>query len=116
MTGQGFEEVAGKLQVRAHDGQGFIWIAGRDDLCGEWSQAGGILRLGVGGPWYAVLPDEAWPQEEQARADIMKVQHHFLCNYLAIFETWYLAQYPAKLEIHPYVYHLPQWMPCLLAP
>ncbi|EIE20842.1 cobW-domain-containing protein, partial [Coccomyxa subellipsoidea C-169] len=53
-------------------GQGFIWIAGREDLCGEWSQAGGILRLGVGGPWYAALPDEAWPQEEQARADIMK--------------------------------------------
>ncbi|BDA42376.1 probable metal chaperone YciC at N-terminal half [Coccomyxa sp. Obi] len=52
--------------------KGFIWVAGRDDLCGEWSQAGGILRLGVGGPWYAALPDEAWPQEEQARADIMK--------------------------------------------
>jgi hypothetical protein len=63
-----------------HGRQGFIWIAGREDLCGEWSQAGGILRLGVGGPWYAALPDEAWPQEEQARADILKVL--FFCAFL----------------------------------
>ena len=52
--------------------KGFIWLATRPDLCGEWSQAGGIVRLGVGGPWYAALPDEAWPQEEDARAAIRK--------------------------------------------
>ena len=54
--------------------QGFVWLAGREDLCGEWSQAGGILRLGVGGPWYAALPQEAWPQEAAARADILKAR------------------------------------------
>lgn len=52
--------------------KGFVWLATRPDLCGEWSQAGGIVRLGVGGPWYAALPDEAWPQEEEARAAIRK--------------------------------------------
>ncbi|PRW34073.1 cobalamin synthesis P47K [Chlorella sorokiniana] len=52
--------------------KGFVWLATRPDLCGEWSQAGGIVRLGVGGPWYAALPDEAWPQEEAARAAIRK--------------------------------------------
>ena len=99
--------------------KGFVWLATRPDLCGEWSQvrrpgrrfwgsldsgwvdsgcccttvghpaspptptllpaltihtaavqAGGIARLGVGGPWYAALPDEAWPQEEEARRAI----------------------------------------------
>ena len=50
-----------------------MWLAGREDLCGDWSQAGGILRVGVGGPWFAALPDEAWPTEQSARADILKV-------------------------------------------
>lgn len=30
------------------------------------------MRLGVGGPWYAALPDEAWPEEEEARQQILK--------------------------------------------
>ena len=64
--------------------QGFVWLAGRDDLCGEWSHAGGILRLGVGGPWYSALPDEAWPQDEAARADILKVSNALLAVRLAL--------------------------------
>jgi hypothetical protein len=30
----------------------------------------GILQLGVGGPWYCVLPDSEWPEEEEKRAEI----------------------------------------------
>lgn len=52
--------------------KGFIWLASRPDLCGEWSQAGAVLRFTVGGPWYASLPDEAWPAEAEARNDILK--------------------------------------------
>ena len=87
--------------------KGFVWLATRPNLCGEWSQvtpslrrhvtwsvnlrsvnllvhslptslpfcrfqAGGILRLGMGGPWYAALPDEAWPQEEEHRQAVLK--------------------------------------------
>ena len=52
--------------------KGFTWLASRDDLCGEWSQAGGVLRFTVGGPWYATLPDEAWPQDPAERAEIMR--------------------------------------------
>lgn len=38
----------------------------------------------MGGPWYAALPDEAWPQKQQARDDIMKVLPDFslLCRRL----------------------------------
>ncbi|KAL4436621.1 hypothetical protein ABPG75_003760 [Micractinium tetrahymenae] len=52
--------------------KGFIWLATRPDLCGEWSQAGGVMRLGVGGPWYAALPRQAWPREEEARRKILQ--------------------------------------------
>lgn len=30
------------------------------------------MRLGVGGPWYAALPQEAWPREEEARRKILQ--------------------------------------------
>jgi G3E family GTPase len=52
--------------------KGFVWLGSRPDLCGEWSQAGAVLRFTVGGPWYASLPEEAWPADEEARSDIMR--------------------------------------------
>ena len=52
--------------------KGFVWLGSRPDLCGEWSQAGAVLRFTVGGPWYASLPEQAWPTETDARNDIMK--------------------------------------------
>jgi G3E family GTPase len=52
--------------------KGFAWLASRPDLCGEWSQAGGVLRFTVGGPWYAALPAEAWPEDKAQREDILK--------------------------------------------
>ena len=54
--------------------QGFMWLGGRDDTMGDWSQAGGILRIVPGGPWFAALPEEAWPEDGKARADIRKVR------------------------------------------
>lgn len=32
----------------------------------------GTLQLGLGGPWYCVLPDSEWPEEEEKRAEIRK--------------------------------------------
>jgi G3E family GTPase len=52
--------------------KGFAWLASRPDLCGEWSQAGGVLRFTVGGPWYAALPAEAWPEDKAQREDILR--------------------------------------------
>jgi hypothetical protein len=51
---------------------GFVWLATRPDLCGEFSAAGSILRFTVGGPWYASLPLDAWPPEEKERKDILQ--------------------------------------------
>ena len=43
--------------------KGFIWLAGRDDMCGEWGHAGSNLSIGCGGPWMGALPKNAWPEE-----------------------------------------------------
>lgn len=51
-----------------------MWLGGRNDTMGDWSHAGGILRIVPGGPWFAALPEEAWPEDERARADIRKAR------------------------------------------
>ncbi|KAI5305035.1 hypothetical protein KEM56_005461 [Ascosphaera pollenicola] len=48
--------------------KGFIWLATRPMQMGEWSQAGSMLTLGSGGPWFAEVPREAWPEDD----DIIK--------------------------------------------
>lgn len=40
--------------------KGFFWIAGRDDVHGEWSTAGAVLRFSPGSPWFAAIPEELW--------------------------------------------------------
>eukprot|EP00775_Hariotina_reticulata_P008668 gene8670-8849_t len=37
------------------------------DHIGEWSQAGSLLSFTTGGPWFCVLPEEAWPEDEEHR-------------------------------------------------
>lgn len=54
--------------------KGFFWLATRAYQFGEWSQAGGMLTVGCGGPWFAEVPDEAWPEDE----DVVKsIQNDF---------------------------------------
>ncbi|GLI65239.1 hypothetical protein VaNZ11_008724, partial [Volvox africanus] len=52
--------------------KGFAWVSGRDAHVGEWSSAGNLMRFGTGGPWYDVLPREAWPSEPDKVAAIEK--------------------------------------------
>lgn len=54
-------------------GKGFFWVAGRNDVGGDWSQAGAILRLSPGAPWFAALPKEAWPNVN-VRLELLFVQ------------------------------------------
>ncbi|KAK9806508.1 hypothetical protein WJX73_005415 [Symbiochloris irregularis] len=51
--------------------KGFVWLAGNDVMAGEWSQAGSIMRLNCGGPWFAALPREAWNIPEGEDKDIL---------------------------------------------
>ncbi|GIC92545.1 CobW domain protein [Aspergillus udagawae] len=50
--------------------KGFFWLATRPFQFGEWSQAGGMLTIGCGGPWFAEVPDEAWPEDPDVRKSI----------------------------------------------
>jgi G3E family GTPase len=44
--------------------KGHLWLATRPDMRGDWSHAGRVLRVDCGGPWYAAMPQESWPLDE----------------------------------------------------
>jgi G3E family GTPase len=50
--------------------KGWFWLASRPDAAGEWSQAGGIVRHGPAGIWWAAAPRAHWPQDPEYRARI----------------------------------------------
>jgi G3E family GTPase len=50
--------------------KGFFWLASRMGVTGLWSQAGGSASCEGAGMWYAALPKDEWPEEEEARAQI----------------------------------------------
>ncbi|ACO68291.1 predicted protein, partial [Micromonas commoda] len=52
--------------------KGFVWIAGRDDTCGEWGHAGAVLQLTCGGPWMGLLPEEMWPEDGSDERDLLE--------------------------------------------
>ncbi|KAH8808643.1 PiT family inorganic phosphate transporter [Xylogone sp. PMI_703] len=43
--------------------KGFFWLATRPQQHGEWSQAGGILTLQGGAPWFSVIDRAHWPDD-----------------------------------------------------
>ncbi|CAG8923110.1 unnamed protein product [Penicillium salamii] len=50
--------------------KGFFWLTTRPWQFGEWSQAGGMMTVGCGGPWFAEMPDEAWPEDKDVQESI----------------------------------------------
>ncbi len=50
--------------------KGLIWIASRNDWAYDWSQAGCSVRLNPVGYWWAAVPKEDWPSDEEALATI----------------------------------------------
>jgi len=52
--------------------KGYFWLATRPEFAASWSQAGGACRHGMGGLWWAAVPDEEWPRDEESLALIEK--------------------------------------------
>lgn len=50
--------------------KGFFWLASRPHAAGEWAQAGGIVRHGPAGIWWADAPREHWPTDPEQRERI----------------------------------------------
>ena len=50
--------------------KGFFWLASRPAV-GSWSQAGGIMRHGCAGQWWATAPAEDWPVDADLREEIV---------------------------------------------
>jgi G3E family GTPase len=51
--------------------KGYFWLASRPEEAGSWSQAGGLMRYGYAGRWWAAMPESQWPQDEESREIIM---------------------------------------------
>ncbi|KAI4730702.1 cobW-domain-containing protein [Aureobasidium sp. EXF-10728] len=52
--------------------KGFIWLATRPFVSGDWSQAGAMLTVSGGLNWFAVVPEEQWPSPSQDVTDLIK--------------------------------------------
>ncbi|MBX3183608.1 MAG: zinc metallochaperone GTPase ZigA [Polyangiaceae bacterium] len=50
--------------------KGFFWLASRMDGVGSWSIAGRSRQVGCAGMWWAAAPQELWPEDTEARAEI----------------------------------------------
>lgn len=45
--------------------KGFLWLATRPMLYGEWSQAGVMLTLTGGARWRCEVPEDEWPEDKE---------------------------------------------------
>jgi G3E family GTPase len=50
--------------------KGFFWLASRMDVVGLWSHAGGTANCEAAGVWYATLPEQEWPTDDESRCQI----------------------------------------------
>ncbi|KAJ5158014.1 uncharacterized protein N7500_007665 [Penicillium coprophilum] len=50
--------------------KGLFWLTTRPWQFGEWSQAGGMMTVGCGGPWFSEVSEEDWPEDKDVRESI----------------------------------------------
>jgi len=53
--------VDGGMLVRS---KGFLWLASRFDSSAVWQQAGQDVAFSYAGPWWASVPKEDWPEDD----------------------------------------------------
>ncbi len=64
---QRFEQALAQTFTGVLRSKGLYWLASRHDQVGQWSQAGGVLRTGLGGMWWASVPQSRWPLSQQMK-------------------------------------------------
>ncbi|KAI0904060.1 P-loop containing nucleoside triphosphate hydrolase protein [Ustulina deusta] len=52
--------------------KGFMWLATRPLMFGEWSQAGVMLTLSGGDVWRCEMPESEWPKDPKAKEAIRR--------------------------------------------
>jgi G3E family GTPase len=52
--------------------KGFFWVATRPQWCGEMSMAGALVRHNAAGYWWAAVPKERWPEDDDHLEQIRK--------------------------------------------
>ncbi|KAJ2997182.1 hypothetical protein NUW58_g725 [Xylaria curta] len=52
--------------------KGFLWLATRPLMFGEWSQAGVMLTISGGDVWRCEMPESEWPQDPKAKMAIKR--------------------------------------------
>ncbi|KAF5829331.1 cobalamin synthesis protein cobW C-terminal domain-containing protein [Dunaliella salina] len=50
--------------------KGFFWLATQPNSVLGWSSAGALLQVTMEGPWFACVPKEEWPEDEDIQARI----------------------------------------------
>ncbi|KAL9654441.1 hypothetical protein ABK040_010464 [Willaertia magna] len=50
--------------------KGFFWLCTKMDTYGLWSQAGDTLRIETGGRFWASIPKEKWPKDDDSLAKV----------------------------------------------
>ena len=50
--------------------KGSLWLASRHWAMCDWGQAGVVGRFGLAMPWFATIPEEHWPDSDEAVAAI----------------------------------------------
>lgn len=55
--------------------KGYFWLASHPAHAGTWSQAGAVARHGVAGRWWAAVPPEQWPEDEETVGLIKEKWH-----------------------------------------
>ncbi|WP_341894570.1 zinc metallochaperone GTPase ZigA [Ferrovibrio terrae] len=55
--------------------KGFFWLATRMQHVGSWSQAGAVTRHERAGAWWATIPQEHWPDDDEWQSSLDGIWH-----------------------------------------